>query len=50
MTPLLEFERVSVRYAVPGAVAGKRRRTLDALLDVCRKVQGVFDPEAHRQV
>jgi len=34
MTPLLEFDGVSVRYAVPGAVAGKRRRTLDALLDV----------------
>ena len=34
MTPLLEFERVSVRYVVPGPAAAGRRRTLDALQDV----------------
>jgi ABC-type glutathione transport system ATPase component len=34
MTTLLEFERVSVRYALRGSAWGVRRRTLDALQDV----------------
>ena len=34
MTALLEFERVSVRYVVPGTSGAGRRRTLDAVQDV----------------